>query len=771
MKVFIVDPDAVRRADCADALSRRGHEVVARGDLGLTEELPIASIVIVAGPHLVELCARYRRELRARWILGLGELSLAEEALAGGADDFLCVPMSPERLALRLTVAERSGAIAADVGGGSERADPLGSILPEISARQLRAIFDLVPLPALIAGRDGEIHQCNRELERMLRQRAGTVAGRRLAEVFDAREVAALTADIQTVSRVRERELSLRDRYGNDYRVAADVRWIPSGDGYIIGVFTDITERRLTEEALRQSEASLRSVFEASPDGIIVHSEGRYVYVNPAARAQLGIADSEALVGSSVYDRIHPSDVARARARVAKMFESGAPEPVQDIRFMRSDGEVFIGEVASIPATFMGVPAVISIIRDAGEQRQMQSQLYLADRLATVGTLAVGVAHEINNPLSWVIGNLGLLADELDEQVRMRDAPDHDPVAVAASRARIRELLSRTQEGTERVRRIARDLGRFARPDSGDGQRVDVHALLDSTIEIADLQVRHRARLLKHYQAVTPVLGSEARLGQVFLNLLVNAAQAIAPGTPRNNRVDVYTRNLDDGRVEVEITDTGCGIPPDKLERIFDPFFTTKPVGEGTGIGLAITHEIITAHGGELVVESQVDVGTRFFVRLPGAEIVDDDVPRRVIREPSGVVLRSARVLVVDDEPMIREMVSEALARHEVATVGTATEALQRIVSEDWDIILCDVILPELTGAELWERVHAQRPEACRRIVFMTGGDFPTQLLGRGLSDAHKLDKPFSIKTLRSLVERFVEDGPPPLDELARASS
>lgn len=509
------------------------------------------------------------------------------------------------------------------------------------------------------------------------------------------------------------------------------------------------------EEALRKSEASLRSVLHASPDGIIVHSDGRYLFVNPAAVAQLGLAPGTDILGRSIFDQVKAEDIAAVRERIDEMVRTGQPAPVSDIHFRRVDGEFLVGEVASIPATFDGRPAIISIIRDVGEQRRIQSQLFLADRLATVGTLAVGVAHEVNNPLSWVMGNLGLLADEFDNQVRMREQPGHDPVAVAASRARVRELLGRAQEGTERVRRIVRDLGRFARSDDGERQAVDLHALLDSTLEIADVQIRHRARVTRDYKATGFVRGSEARLGQVFLNLLVNAGQAIEPGAPRQNRVAVETHDLDDGRIEITVSDTGCGMTEAVRERIFEPFYTTKPAGEGTGIGLAISHSIVAAADGEILVESEPGEGTQFRVRLQRA---DDDVPSRparVVREESDAhrsASPAARILVVDDEPLIREMVCDALANHQVTAVATGREALEQIVAHDWDLILCDMILPEVSGLDVYRELEQVRPDALTKLVFMTGGDFggkPPRLPDG--ARVRRLEKPFSIKSLRAL--------------------
>jgi PAS domain S-box-containing protein len=513
-------------------------------------------------------------------------------------------------------------------------------------------------------------------------------------------------------------------------------------------------QRRETEEAQRQSEASLRSVLYATPDGIIVHSEGRYLFVNPAAVAQLGLDPHTNLVGRPIFEQLKPNDVLPVSERIDEMMRTGQPAPIRDIHFLRADGELLVGEVASIPAMFDGSPAIISIIRDVGEQRRFQSQLFLTDRLATVGTLVVGVAHEINNPLSWVMGNLGLLADEFDNQVRMREVPGHDREAVAASRSRVRDLLARAQEGTERVRRIVRDLGRFGRPDDDGGQIIDLHALLDSTLEIADVQIRHRARLVRDYRASGYVRGSEARLGQVFLNLLVNAGQAIGPGSPRQNHVSVSTRDLDDGRIEVVVSDTGCGMSERIRQRIFEPFYTTKS-SEGTGIGLAISHSIVTAMGGEILVDSELDRGTSFRVRLPSAV---EDVPSRpagVIREESDThraAAPAARILVVDDEPLICEMVCDALATHDVVAVANGRDALERIIHEDWDLILCDMILPELSGLDVYKQLQVDRPDALDKLVFMTGG----ALSGKGprLPDgarARRLEKPFSIKSLRAL--------------------
>ncbi|PRP93030.1 Sporulation kinase A [Enhygromyxa salina] len=755
-QVVIVDSDDERRIALAAALRRLGHEVQ---DYGRVPEsnpsLASAEVAIVAGQPALTACALYRRTRRARFVLALVEPEQLDEALAAGANDCLTTPVTPAQVAQRLRIARGTGSLGAGTPSPAPGAsgDELDGVVPQVSGLQLRAMFDSLPMPVAIVSAAGVFLQCNREVERALHQPRGAVVGKTLTEVFANEDLAQIFADLQARGRMRDQELELRTRVGQPRWVAAQARWIPSeGGGYAIGTFVDITERRATEAALRASESSLRSVLQATPDGIIVHSEGRYLFVNPAAMRQLGFTDDAEIIGESIYEQLVSSEVDSVRARIQKMICSGEPAGPRDLQFQRANGEIYVGEIVSIPARFDGAAAIITIVRDISEQRRIQSQMFLADRLATVGTLAVGVAHEINNPLSWVIGNLGLLADEFDNQVRMRELPGHDPVAVGASRARVRELLGRAQEGTERVRRIVRDLGRFGRTDDAEGQVVDIHALLDSTIEIADMQIRHRARLARNYLSAGYARGGEARLGQVFLNLLVNAGQAIEPGAPRENRVKVETRDLDDGRLEIAISDTGCGITEDVRARIFEPFFTTKPIGEGTGIGLAISRDIVASMAGEIVVESEVGRGTTFRVRLPPAT---EDVPSpKILVESEGVrVVPAVRVLVVDDEPLIREMVCDALAKHEVTAVANGRDALEQIIAQDWDLILCDMILPELSGVDVYRELEQARPDALEKFVFMTGGELSAKdlRLPSGAA-ARRLEKPFSIKALRSLV-------------------
>jgi signal transduction histidine kinase len=250
------------------------------------------------------------------------------------------------------------------------------------------------------------------------------------------------------------------------------------------------------------------------------------------------------------------------------------------------------------------VPALARELREAAiraERRRIQEQLLLSDRLASLGMLAAGVAHEINNPLASMMLNLDLVLNPPQDQ----QAPEEETQA-----------LRNVFECAVHIRDIVRDIKIFARSDEQQPVPTNLPRVLDSVLRMASHQITHRAKLVKDYGAGISVLGSEARLAQVFLNLVINAAQAIPEGHGDAHEINVTVRPAEAGIVRVDVQDTGPGIPPEMHERIFEPFFTTKPVGVGTGLGLPICRQIVTAMGGSIGVESQLGQGCRFWVRL-----------------------------------------------------------------------------------------------------------------------------------------------------------
>ncbi|WP_284667054.1 ATP-binding protein [Myxococcus sp. SDU36] len=253
---------------------------------------------------------------------------------------------------------------------------------------------------------------------------------------------------------------------------------------------------------------------------------------------------------------------------------------------------------------------------DVTDRKAMQAQLVVSDRLAAVGTLAAGVAHEINNPLAFVLSNLSFLAGEL--HALARELP-------SGRMGELEEVLREATDGAHRVRQIVRDLRTFSRGDDEVATAVNVQAVLESAITLARSELKVRAQLVRDYREVPLVEGNEGRFGQVFLNLLINAAQAIPLGNSEQHEVRLSLRKAGD-RVVIEVRDTGVGMPPEVRARIFDPFFTTKPVGEGTGLGLSICHGIVTGFGGDISVESEEGRGSTFRVSLPVAQRAKEPV-------------------------------------------------------------------------------------------------------------------------------------------------
>jgi len=273
---------------------------------------------------------------------------------------------------------------------------------------------------------------------------------------------------------------------------------------------------------------------------------------------------------------------------------------------------------------------------------------------------------------------------------------------------------------------------------------------------MAQSHIRPRAQLIRDCQPVAPVLGDESRLGQVFLNLLVNAAQAIPEGAPEKHLIAVRTRAGSGAEVVVEVEDSGVGIEPWKIERIFEPFWTDKPVGVGTGLGLSIVHGIVSALGGEITVQSSPGRGSTFRVTLPGQP---EMTAPQVLQEPAAArpSNRRRRVLLIDDEPYLGVTLRTGLREEaEVVSVREGKEAL-RILHDDqgFDLILCDLMMPGVTGMDVFEEVSRELPALSKRFVFMTGGAV-TERAREFLEKVpeQRLDKPFRLEQVEALLRR-----------------
>ncbi|WP_224240778.1 PAS domain-containing protein [Hyalangium gracile] len=403
----------------------------------------------------------------------------------------------------------------------------------------------------------------------------------------------------------------------------------------VLGIFADITERREQEATLQQAlskaelyaarmesvvyeaRARTRRLMEASLDAVFVlDSEGRVLEANPVARRLLGM-EAEQLLGRP-FDSLAPeSDRASLRRALGELRPQGSVRLDDQSLLTATGGRLAVQLLGSVQDEGEALRLLI-VVHDLTERRRLEQQGIQNDRLAAMGVLAAGIAHEINNPTAYVLSNLDYLRQWREELEQHLASLPELPASLKEGLAETRQLLADCIDGCARIQDIVRGMRHLSHQGHAEEQTlVDVHTTLDSVLNISQGELKHTARLEKDYAPDLPlILGSEGRLGQVFLNLIVNAIQAMRPGNARDNRLRVRTR-ADEHHIRIDISDTGHGIPKEALPHIFDPFFTTKPAGVGTGLGLSISYAIIQKMGGEMRVETQVGQGTTFSLLLP----------------------------------------------------------------------------------------------------------------------------------------------------------
>ena len=504
---------------------------------------------------------------------------------------------------------------------------------------------------------------------------------------------------------------------------------------------------RSAESAQRRRADALQSrlaaIVEASSDAIVSCTlDGIITSWNPGAARLFGHASDEA-IGRSVVEVLPPLGDEGEAGRGAT--DDGA---VGERTWVTADGRVLTMSMAS--STLRDerglATARAAIFRDVTAQKQLETQLAASDRMVSIGTLAAGVAHEINNPLAALIANLQLMGERLALPELVSAPPD------------VRDLLADAQDAAQRVARIVSDLKTFSRAEDLALGPVDVARVLDATLRLVDNEIRHRAITVKEYAPVPPVHANASRLGQVLLNLLVNAAQSIPTGASDRHRITVATSVGPAGQVLVRVTDTGSGMPAEVQRRLFTAFFTTKPVGVGTGLGLAISQRIVTSFGGTISFESEVGRGTSFVVSLrPSVTplLADTAAPPQSARAGG----RRAAVLIVDDDRGVLRILTRILrAEHEVTALDDAAQALDLVRNgAQYDVILCDLMMPRLSGAEFYDALARLRPGYEARVVFITGGAF-TGSAAAFLDSLpnRQVAKPFDWRALRALVQEVL---------------
>jgi PAS domain S-box-containing protein len=534
-------------------------------------------------------------------------------------------------------------------------------------------------------------------------------------------------------------------------------------------VVSDITARRELELRLREARAEadsaakraqeiasqLERVLGAMAEGLLVQDgNGRVVASNAAAtrileaspeelRGQLGSEPSWRTIredGSPFPSEERPPMQARRTGKRVENVSMG---------LRRTDGSLQWMSVTSVPRVEPdgSVSETVTTFHDVTQIRNALARAAQQDRLAMAGTLAAGVGHEINNPLTYVVGNLEFALEEVSA------------MAGASPSARLRELievLSEAREGADRIRKIVRGLRTLSREDVAL-RPLPVASAIETALSIAGHELRNKATVVVTVKPDLPlVTGDESRLTQVLVNLVVNAAQAFERAEPEANRIAIHAERADSEHITITVHDNGPGIPGHLRQRVFDPFFTTKPVGEGTGLGLSVSRSLLASMNGELRLEEADSQGASFVVTLPVAsEQAEGAAAARVSSTPSS---NRARIAVIDDEPVVLRVVERVLSQeHDVVTFSDPREALAAIeAGQPFDLVLCDLMLPYLSGEELFNRVRAKRPALTERFVFMTGGQTDPSIqafLARVPNE--RIHKPFPIQHLLAVARRF----------------
>jgi len=355
-------------------------------------------------------------------------------------------------------------------------------------------------------------------------------------------------------------------------------------------------------------DVELGQAIEAMPDGIAIHDGKSLRYVNPALAESLGFGERDEVLTHPLSDFLAPEQRERAERSIARLLAEGGSSTARDYRCRRVDGGVVNLSIWGTEIRYCNEPAVLLVIKNLSAKETNRRQLYLADRMATLGLLAAGVAHEINNPLTYLALTLAQLSRRLP--------PNSHPSV----------LVGRADDALVRIRDLVATLRTYAGSPTAPPVPISVNEAIDAALQIAAHRLRGRARLVRDFGEVPAIMANEAKIVQVFVNLLVNAADAIPPGDAGTNEVRVRT-NSENGHVTIEVSDTGRGMSAEVIEQAFEVFFTTKPPGEGTGLGLPLSKEIVESLGGTLTVRSREGEGTTVRVVLPATNR-DQPAPR-----------------------------------------------------------------------------------------------------------------------------------------------
>ncbi|HYG89589.1 MAG TPA: PAS domain S-box protein [Azospirillum sp.] len=616
------------------------------------------------------------------------------------------------------------------------------------SEARLAAFLQHAPVNMFLKDTAGRYLMANPELTKIFRRPVSDLLGRTAADFLDPETAAQVAKRDRTVlttgtATVQEMHLPGLQDYSWSLIIRFPIRDAAGRITHIGGFDVDITWIKEAERRLRDSEQRFRRLAEAHPVPVVVIAldEGACIFASPPL-AELLTVPLDELLGRPLHGFFADSSCAD---RILDSIRNEHSLNGIEVLLRAADGREFWAALDARLIDLDGRPAAVVGMTDLTERKRAEAEierqretLHQSEKLAALGSLLAGVAHELNNPLSVVVGHATML------QELAPDAPSRDRAA-------------KIKAAAERCARIVRTFLAMARKKPQERGPVRLDTVIEGVLEILAYGLRTSGIEVERALDPTlpPVFGDGDQLHQVIMNLIVNAQQALQ-GHPPPRRLRVAARALG-GEICVEVADNGPGIEPDILKRIFDPFFTTKPMGLGTGIGLSVCHSIVQAHGGRIEVDSRPGAGTTFTVRLPVSDAPDQPAATEMRAASAG---RAARILVVDDEPEIGELLAEMLAHegHEATVVSNGRAALEWLASQSTDLIISDLRMPEMDGATLYRELAARRPELLHRILFITGDSLSpdlTQFLAE--TGVPVIEKPYDLRDVARQVEAKLE--------------
>jgi PAS domain S-box-containing protein len=515
----------------------------------------------------------------------------------------------------------------------------------------------------------------------------------------------------------------------------------------VLVFLTDVTERKKAEEALRKSEERYRTILEDMEKGYYeTDLSGDITFVNDSVCGILGYSSKE-VTGTNYRRYAYDEENARKMYRYTNsVFRTRRPAKWFSLEYAAKNGEKRFMEVSIAPKfdERREIVGFSGIINDVTERKAIEQQALVTNKLASIGELASGVAHELNNPLTTVMGYAQLL-------IESKDVPEH-----------IKSDQDKIYQESQRAAKIVQNLLSFARRRKPEKSYFDANDLVQKTLDMRsyELKVSNISVHVKLKPDMPEIKADYHQIQQVILNILINAEQALAE-VRRRGKITVTSSVVKD-RIRINIADNGPGISKNNMNRIFDPFFTTKEIGKGTGLGLSVCHGVVMAHGGKIYVESEKGKGAAFIIELPVSVSSETDVEEApVVLADISLHRKTARqnILIVDDEPGIRDILSRILSERGYQTdcASDAKTALNKLDENGYNLCIIDLKLPRISGKKLYEIMMEKYPPSTGKVMFITG-DTITPSTQDFLDSMGKpyLTKPFNPRVVVELAEQML---------------